>query len=309
MIKYIVKRVLFIIPVLLSVTLLMFGLSSISAGDAARVMAEKVYNHPTQKQIEEIRHENGLDLPLALQYANWLKKAVKGDFGKSLSTGNPAFYELKRHFPVTGKLALMSIILLLILSVPLGILSAVFKNSILDKIIEVFSFISVSMPNFWIGLMLLYLFGVKFKLISVIGGTHGDVPWIAAFAMDVGYFGILIRLIRTNLSEVLLSDFVKALKAKGLSSLNIILKHGMKNSMLPVMTRIVSMIIGVLCGSAVIESIFSLNGIGALALEAVISKDLPVLQCFIVILSAFVVVMNLLVDISYSVIDRRIELK
>ena len=202
-----------------------------------------------------------------------------------------------------------SLVLLLAISVPLGVFSAVYENSLFDKITEVFSFLSVSMPAFWLGLMLLYLFGVKLRMISVIGGTSGEVPLVAAFSMDIGFFGVVIRMIRVSLRDSLKQDYIRACKAKGIPVWKIIWKHGMKNSLIPVSTKIVSIVISLLCGSAVIESIFSLNGIGALALEAVTAKDTPVLQCFILILSAVVVLLNLLADISYSAIDRRIQLK
>ena len=307
--KYILKRVLEMIPVLIAVTVLMFVLSSLSAGDPARVLAEQAYNHPTIEQINQIRHEYGLDRPVAEQYLSWLKNVLHGDFGTSLSTNRPALQELARHFPVTLKLALTAIALLLIICIPLGILSAVYEGSILDRIVETLCFISASLPGFWIGLMLLYLLGVKLKVIPVIGGTTGGVPIVAAFTMNIGNFGILIRLIRTNLRDVLKQDYIRACRAKGISPAKIILKHGMKNAVIPAMTRSVSMIIGFFAGSAVIENIFSIRGIGFLALEAVITKDMPVLQCFILVLSVFVVAANLLVDILYSLIDRRIQLK
>ena len=191
----------------------------------------------------------------------------------------------------------------------LGILSAIYENRVLDKVIRILSSLSVSMPSFWIGLMLLYIFGVKLKVISVIGGDAGGIPILAAFAMDISFFGIMTRLIRTNMIQVLKQDYIRASRAKGLSSVNVILRHGLKNILIPVLTRLVSIVIGFFCGSAVIESIFSIQGIGNLALKSVISKDTPVLQCFIFILAVGIVVLNFLVDIAYSAIDRRIQLK
>ena len=180
--KVIAKRFIFMIPVVLAVTFIIFMLSFISAGDAARVLAEKKYEHPSPEQIEEVRHEEGLDQPVLVQYGKWLDQALHGDFGKSYSTRKPAFEELKRYFPQTFKLAVTSFLLLMIVSVPLGILSAIYENRVLDKVIRILSSLSVSMPSFWIGLMLLYIFGVKLKVISVIGGDAGGIPILAAFA-------------------------------------------------------------------------------------------------------------------------------
>ena len=257
--------------------------------------------------LEEVRHEEGLDQPVLVQYGKWLDQALHGDFGKSYSTRKPAFEELKRYFPQTFKLAVTSFLLLMIVSVPLGILSAIYENRVLDKVIRILSSLSVSMPSFWIGLMLLYIFGVKLKVISVIGGDARSI--LAAFAMDISFFGIMTRLIRTNMIQVLKQDYIRASRAKGLSSVNVILRHGLKNILIPVLTRLVSSVIGFFCRSAVIESIFSIQGIGNLALKSVISKDTPVLQCFIFILAVGIVVLNFLVDIAYSAIDRRIQLK
>lgn len=309
MIKYIGKRLLALIPILLAVSMLVFGLSVLSSGDSARVLAEQIYEHPTQTEIEQVRHENGLDQPVYQQYIRWFTNVLHGDFGESYSTRKPAMEELVSRFPVTLELAVTALVILLAVSIPLGIISAVWEHSWTDKILQVFSFFSVSMPPFWLGLMLLYFFGVKFQWISVIGGSTGGIPILAAITMDIGYFGILIRLMRTNLSDTLKKDYIRACRAKGLPGFWIVLKHGMKNAILPVITQLSTICVSLLCGSAVIESIFSIKGIGEMALEAVYTKDLPLLQCFILVLACFVVIMNLLVDLIYSMVDARIQLK
>ena len=309
MIKYIGKRLLALIPILLAVSMLVFGLSVLSSGDAARVLAEQIYEHPTQTEIEQVRHENGLDQPVYRQYIRWFTNVLHGDFGESYSTRKPAMKELMSRFPVTLELAVTALVILLAVSIPLGIISAVWEHSWIDKILQVFSFFSVSLPPFWIGLMLLYFFGVKFQWISVIGGSTGGIPILAAITMDIGYFGILIRLMRTNLSDTLKKDYIRACRAKGLPGFWVVLKHGMKNAILPVITQLSTICVSLLCGSAVIESIFSIKGIGEMSLEAVYTKDLPLLQCFILVLACFVVIMNLLVDLIYSMVDARIQLK
>ena len=148
--KVIAKRFIFMIPVVLAVTFIIFMLSFISAGDADRVLAEKKYEHPSPEQVEEVRHEEGLDQPVLVQYGKWLDQALHGDFGKSYSTRKPAFEELKRYFPQTFKLAVTSFLLLMIVSVPLGILSAIYENRVLDKVIRILSSLSVSMPSFFL---------------------------------------------------------------------------------------------------------------------------------------------------------------
>ena len=210
--------------------------------------------------------------------------------------------------PATAKLAVTALTLLLIVSIPLGVISAVYEGSLFDRIVQGLSFFSVSMPAFWMGLMLLYLFGVKLNAINVIGGTKG-LPIIPALAMDATGFGILIRMVRTNMLQALKKDYIRAEKAKGMSGAVIVLKHCLKNISIPVTTRLVSTIIGMFCGSAIIEEIFSIRGIGKMALDAVHTKDAPVLECFILVLAIAVVLINLAVDILYSLIDRRIQLK
>lgn len=309
MIKYIGKRLILVIPVILGITVITFVLTSFSAGDTARILAEKVYNHPTVDQIEEIRHEEGLDLPLHIQYGRWLKKVIKGDFGNSIDSGEPAIEELLTHFKPTLKLGLIGLVLLVLISVPLGVFSVVFENRLIDKIIKLFSYISVSMPSFWLGLLCLYVFGVKLGIISVIGADTEGSPIIAAFALDFGFFGILIRLIRANLIEVMNKDFIRACRAKGLGTTRILFVHGLKNAIIPVITRSSSIILHLVTGSAIIETIFSIKGVGYLALNAISLKDLPVIQCYIIVVSFLVIVINLAIDISYSVLDKRIKLQ
>lgn len=309
LIKYVCKRLVLVIPVILGITVITFVLTSFSAGDTARILAEKVYNHPTVNQIEEIRHEEGLDLPLHIQYGRWLKKVIKGDFGNSIDSGEPAIEELLTHFKPTLKLGLIGLVLLVLISVPLGVFSVVFENRLIDKIIKLFSYISVSMPSFWLGLLALYVFGVKLGIISVIGADTEGIPVIAAFVLDFGFFGVMIRLIRANLVEVMNKDFIRACRAKGLGTARIFFVHGLKNALIPVITRSSSIILEVVTGSAVIETIFSIKGVGYLALNAISFKDLPVIQCYIIVVSFLVIVINLAIDISYSVLDKRIKLQ
>lgn len=308
MLRYIIKRLLALIPIILIMSMIVFGLTELASGDPARILAEMTYEHPTNEQVEWARHEYGLDQPIYKQYINWAGKALHGDFGFSYNTRRSALEEIGIKLPITIKLAVTSVIILLVIGVPLGILSAVFENKWLDRIIQIFSFFDVSMPGFWIGLMMLYIFGVKLKVISILGSATAAAPVLAAIAMDIGHFGIIIRLIRTNLIEVLHKGYIRTAKAKGLSSFSVIVKHGLKNTILPVLTRFSSMCVSLLCGSAVIESIFAIQGVGNLALVSVQIKDLPVLQCYILLITVFVVVMNLFVDILYSFIDARIQI-
>lgn len=308
MVKYIGGRIVMVIPVLLGVTLITFLLSSFSAGDAAHILAEKLYNHPTLEQIELVRHEAGLDLPLHEQYATWLARVATGDFGNSLYTDKPALHMLISHITPTFKLGITGLFLLVGISFPLALFSVVYENRLFDKLVKVFSYLSVSMPSFWLGLLFLYIFGVQLGIISVIGGDAKGIPFIAAFVLAFRYFGVLIRLIRANLIEVLNLDFIRACRAKGLSTVRILFAHGLKNALIPVVTRSSSIAVHLIIGSAIIETIFSIKGIGFLALQAMLTKDMPVLQCYIIVVSCLVIFVNLAIDISYTMLDKRIKL-
>lgn len=308
MLMYCMKRLAALVPMLLIMSMCVFGLSRLSAGDPARVLAQQAYEHPTPVQIELVRHEYGLDLPLVLQYGRWLGRVCRGDFGPSYQTGKPAIEEIAARLPATVRLAVTALVLLVLIAVPLGVLAAVYENRWPDRILRVFSFVSVSTPSFWIGLMLLYWFGVRLKWIPIIGSAAGTIPILPALTLDIGYFGVLIQLMRTSLIRVLNRGFVRAARARGLPEWRVVMRHGLKNAILPVITQMSQMSVGLLCGSAVIESIFAVNGIGRFSLQAVYAQDLPVLQCFILLVTAFVILMNLAVDILYAAIDVRIHL-
>lgn len=308
MIKYIGGRLILLIPVILGITVITFVLSSFSAGDPAFILAEKLYNHPTVEQVEQVRHEAGLDKPLYVQYGTWLNKVVHGDFGNSIDTNKPAIEELIDHCVPTLRLGITGLVLLIAVSFPLAVFSVVFENRFFDKMVKLFSYVSASMPSFWLGLLCLYIFGVKLGVISVIGGNTAGIPLIAAFVFDFRFFGILIRLIRANLIEVLNMDFIRACKAKGLSMVRILFIHGLKNSIIPVITRSSSIIVHLVTGSAIVETIFSIKGVGYLALRAMLMKDMPVIQCYIIVVSLLVIIINLIIDISYPILDKRIRL-
>lgn len=228
MLKSIGERLFTLIPVLLAISLITFILGSMSSGDTARTLAEKQYDRPTYEQIEKIRTEMGFDRPVLVQYVSWLKNAVRGDLGYSYSNDKPVVDEIVQYFPKTLQLALLALLFLIIISFTLGILSAVFSDSWIDKISRIYCFWSVSMPEFWFGLILLYIFGARLGLISVLGGSSTKFPIIPALTMSICSGGIYVRLIRTNMEEVLNKGYIRAARAKGVSEYKIITKHALK---------------------------------------------------------------------------------
>lgn len=308
MCRFILKRILLLIPVLLVVSILTFSLSYFSAGDAARILAQKEYMKPTLEEIEITRVKHGLDKPFLEQYSCWLKKVCEGDFGISYKTDKPVLKEFFYYFPNTIKLSIEALFILILISIPLGMFSALKPYSITDYIGRILAFFSVSMPSFWIGLMLIYILGAKLKLISVLG-CNNDGMFIAAFTLAFGMFGMNIKLMKESMSEIIGKGYIKAAKAKGISLTNLYFKHALKNAILPVITKLGIVFSGFLSGSSIIESIFSISGVGKYALEAVVSKDLPVIQCYVIIMAVVVILVNLAVDILYSFIDPRIKLQ
>lgn len=307
MLRYALKRLLTLIPVFLIASFLTFMLGNMSSGDTARILAEKEFNMPTLEQIEGVRVKMGLDRPALVQYGSWLSKAMRGDLGESFKSGKPVLDEIQQLFPKTFLLALWSLVFIILISVPLGVLSAVFPRSLVDKFSRGLSMFSVSMPQFWLALLLLYLLGARLGLISVLGGSSIKHPVLPAFVVGICTSGIYLRLVRTNMEEVLEKGYIRAARAKGVSETGVVVKHALKNAVLPVINKLGIGFGGLLAGSSVIESIFSWNGLGKYALESVKLKDFPVVQGYVLFMAFLIVFINLGVDLLCSVIDPRLR--
>jgi peptide/nickel transport system permease protein len=307
MFRYIGKRLLTLIPLFLGVSFLTFCLGNMSAGDTARIYAERIFEHPSRDQVEAIRVELGLDKPLPARYAKWLLNAVRGDLGLSLRTDRPVSQEIAALFPKTLELAALSFILLLILVFSLGLLSAVYPGTLIDSIARAYCFLSVSMPGFWLALLLLYFFGARLGLVSVIGAS--GIPLLPAFTMAFSMGGIYVRMVRTNMDEVLEKGYISAARAKGVPEHLVITRHALKNALVPVLNRLGIAFSHLLAGSAITEFIFSLKGLGRYALESIRIKNFPVVQGYVLFMALAVVLINLAVDILCCFIDPRIKME
>lgn len=308
MLRFIIKRTFSLILILLAVSVITFTLTHLSAGDAASIIARANGGQQTEEAVKIIRAELGLDQPLTVQYGNWLKKVLKGDLGTSYKSKRPILDELLMRFPATLKLALCAMALLLLIALPLGILSAMSPESWVDRLGRSFSFLTVSMPSFWLGLLLLYLFGARLKWIPVVGSSSSDTIILPAATLALGYVGPYIRLLRTSMLNVLGKEYIKALRAKGLLERFVICKHALKNALLPIITQLGMAFGGLLGGSSIVESIFSWQGLGKYALDSIGYKDLPAIQGYVLMMAAVIVGINLLVDILYVYIDPHIKL-
>lgn len=308
MLRFIIKRAFSLILILLAVSVITFTLTYLSAGDAASIIARANGGQQTEEAVRIIQAELGLDQPLTVQYGNWLKKVLKGDLGTSYKSKRPILDELLMRFPATLKLALCAMALLLLIALPLGILSAMYPESWLDRLGRSFSFLTVSMPSFWLGLLLLYIFGARLKWILVVGSSSSDTILLPAATLALGYVGPYIRLLRTSMLDVLGKEYIKALRAKGLLERFVICKHALKNAILPIITQMGMAFGGLLGGSSIVESIFSWQGLGKYALDSIGYKDLPAIQGYVLMMAVVIVGINLLVDIVYVYIDPHIKL-
>lgn len=307
--KLIANRIIQIIPILLIVTILAFILSNVSAGDVATVTLQSRGVQVTEENLAAVRDELGLNDPIHVQYWNWLKNAVRFDFGNSFQTGRPVSEEILSRFPATLKLALVATLISLLMAIPLAILSARYKDSLFDNGIRITSSIAATMPDFWLGLMLLYLFAVEWGIAPVISGSKMENIMLPAFTLSVANTAVYTRVLRSNLLEAGRGDYITAARARGLGKSAALIKHGLKNALLPLVTLVGVNFGKMLSGQVAVETIFSWNGIGQFAVSCMKQKDLPVIQGYIIVVSVTYILINLILDIAYMFIDPRINSK
>lgn len=305
--KYVLKRIFYLIPLLFGVSVIIFLLLRLNGTDAAISYLIASNLAPSDENLAFAREHLGLDKPLLAQYFIWIKSAVLFDFGHSYLTGRDVSADMLYYLPNTLKLAGFSLVLTLVISVPLGIFSAIYKDSWIDYFSRFFAFLGVCTPNFWLGLLLIVVFSVKLNLLPPFGiGTfwHMIMP---AFAISFMSIAINTRLIRTNMLENSNKRHVLYAKIRGISKTKITFKHIFTNALLPIITAL-GMHIGELIGGAlIVENIFAYPGVGRYAINAIASNDYPVIQCFIIMMSFIFIILNLLIDIAYAFIDPRVR--
>lgn len=310
MIDYILKRMLQLIPALLLVSVVSFSIIYFAPGDPAETLCTGPDGSANLKSVEEFRIKMGLDKPLHTQYLIWLNNVMHGDFGYSYQSEKPVFDHIKRAFGATFKLSVVSLIISLTISIPLGIISAIKQNSPVDVACMVGASLGVSMPNFWLGLLLMLLFGVYLHWLPVAGyGDGGDLEHILlpAITLGTGSAAITARLMRSSMLEALGQDYIQTARAKGVSERIVIGKHALKNALIPVVTMVGLNFGYLLNGSIVVETIFGWPGIGRLTIDSINMRDYMMVQGCILFVAVLFVVINLIVDISYRYIDPRIR--
>jgi peptide/nickel transport system permease protein len=304
MLSYVFKRLVQLIPTLIGVTLFAFLLVAAVPGDPARIIAGE---NATAEEVQIISSQLGTDKPLYEQYTSYVGKIFQGDLGTSLRSSKPVLDEILTRFPTTFLLTVMSLIIMIIVGLIAGIASATKPNSVRDNVSMMFSLFGISMPVFWLGIMLLLLFSYYIPLFPSGGSTELKHFVLPSIVLGLSASGVLARLARSSILEVVNQDFVRTARAKGIKEKYVIYKHTLKNALIPIIT-IIGMEFGVLLGGAVItETVFSMNGLGRYVVESIQYRDFPAIQGSILFISTTFVLIILLVDLSYSIVDPRIR--
>ena len=304
MIAYLVQRLAWALVLLLVTTLAVFLVVHLSGDPTALYVGPE----GTRQDYEIVRAALGFDRPLLEQYGRFLVRAVRADFGRSLRHQQPTLPLVLERFPATLKLALAAMALAVVLAVPLGILSALRRNSILDSCAMTLALSGQCMPTFWLGILLILVFGVNLGWVPVYGSEGLGALVLPALTLGVWAMARTARITRSSMLEVLPQDFLRTARAKGISEWGVILRHGLRNGAIPIVTAL-GLELGNLLGGAVItEAVFAYPGIGRLAVEAVVNKDIPLLQAVVFTIATTLILLNVVVDLLYMVLDPRVRL-
>jgi len=312
---YIIRRIILIIPVVLLLTVILFVVLRLTPGDPAQV---ELGEEATPQTVAALHHQLGLDKPIPVQYVIWLGRVARGNLGKSLANSESVTSLIGERLPVTIELGILVFVIHLILAVILGTASAIYRRSIIGPATTLFAAIFFSFPDFFLAILLILLFAVKLRVLPVSGyvplyGTDSNVGQnlqhmvLPVMTLSLGAAAFLARLIRASLLETLFLDYIRTARAKGLSEAHVILRHAMKNAALPVVTLLGLRLGFILSGAVIVEYIFALPGVGRLAVDAINSRDYPIVQGVVLVIALMVMLANLVTDISYAAVDPRIS--
>lgn len=301
-------RIAHILLVLLGVSFLSFLLMHISPGDPVRAMYAVSGSIPSEEILEQTREELGLNDPFFVQYGRWVSNCLRGDFGTSYSKGEAVSVLLSERVLPTIQLALLSLVIMVVLAVPIGVCSALRQNTILDYILRGTTFISISMPNFWVGLLLLYVVAMKLGWLPVVSNQMNFQRLILpGVTLAIAMAGKYARQVRAAILEELRQDYVAGARARGLSERCVLWCHVLPNAVLPLITMLGLSLGSLLGGTAVVEVIFSYPALGSLAISAITSRDYPLIQGYVLWIALIYMAVNLVVDLSYNRLDPRLR--
>ena len=316
MTAYIIRRLILAMLVLLLVSMFVFLAMRLLPGDPVLMyMSSQSVQEVTEEQLELIRHQFGLDKTLPQQYIQWLGGIFRGDLGTSILNKSPVVVEILRRLPITLHIGVLAFIVASVVGIPAGVLCAIRRGSWLDNLVTTLSNIGITIPVFWLGILLIYAFALHFKWLPVMGYTSPfEDFWMSTkqlimpvFCLAVGPLAGNARQARSSMLEVIGKDYIRTAWSKGLKERTIIIKHALKNGMLPVVTLSGMGVGGILGGAVLIEQVFNIPGMGRLAVTSVMNQDYPYVQAIALIMAASIVFSNLLVDISYGWLDPRVH--
>lgn len=300
---FILRRVQHLFWVLLAVSILVFLIIHLS-GDPVRLLAPL---DASEADVERIRALYGLDKPLVVQYWNFLVKALQGDLGDSMRYNQPALDMVLEKLPATIRLAFFSLGLTIILGIPLGLWAGSRPNSVIDWFVSILTFVGISIPSFWLGIMLILIFADKWRILP----SSGDATWrhilLPGITLSLYSIGLISRLVRATLIDVMAQDYVRTARAKGMTERLVLYRHALRNTMIPTVTVLGLQLGGLLGGSVVVESVFAWPGVGWLMLQGIQNRDLPLVRAVVLVIGLAFVLINFSVDLLYSRLDPRIR--
>ena len=307
--NYALKRLLQLIPILLAITFLSYGMMRIAGSDVVEQKMENTSGTISQEMIDNARAELGLDKPFVVQYFTWLGNLLRGDMGTSYVSNKPVFSTFVSKLPATLLLTAVSILLTVLISIPLGIWSAVKQNTATDYVIRTTSFIGNSLPNFFVSLLLMYFFAIRLGWFPVIsGGVSLQSVALPALTLAIAMSAKYLRQVRATVLDELSKDYVLGARARGVKFSTTLIKSVMKASLVTIITLLTLSIGSLLGGTAIVESIFMWDGVGKLAVDAINMRDYPIIQAYVMWMAIIYVVVNLITDLSYHFLDPRIRL-
>ncbi len=306
MLAYLRRRVVLSIPVIFGLATLVFFLMHLLPGDAVTVMLTS-YGASGEEQAK-LRHNLGLDRPVFIQYLDYMGNAVRGDFGRSLFSHQPVTQQILQQLPATLQLTATSMLFAIIVGVLIGVFAAVRQNSAIDRLSMFLSLVGVSMPGFWLGIMLILLFSLKLEWLPASGTGSVQQLVLPALALSFSSIAVMARLVRGSMLEILRQDYVVTARAKGLLPRDVIGRHALTNALIPVVTFIGIQFGGLLGGAIIVETVFGRQGIGQLAVGAIQKRDMPLVEGTVIFVGIVTVLANLAVDVLYVAIDPRIRI-
>ena len=307
--KYILKKFLTLIPVLFGVTLLAFLLGVLAPGDPAELLlTSDGMTEPTEAEIQEMRTTLGLDQPFYRQYLNWVARTLQGDLGRSYMTREPVREEILRRLPITLAVSLGAVLIVVIGGISCGLFMAVFRNALPDRLGQLLSLALISIPGFWLAILLIYLFSENLQILPSSGYGSLKHLILPSLVLAAGSTGFTMRLTRAAVLDELVKEYIMTAHAKGVHHALVVFKHALFNSLIPIVTFLGTYFGNILGGSVIVEIIFALPGLGQLAIDGVMGRDYPVIQGYVLLSGTIFVLVNLLIDVVYVMIDPQIRL-